>query len=117
MNGLLDDGIVWLARLTDKSAPGEMAKEVLTKVARHWFAERSISFSRQYAAKGVNEQVDMVIRIHYDRRARIGMYAILGNGEQYCIENVTPVTINEDRMKYTELTLRRLEDYYELESE
>ncbi len=114
MNGLKDDGIVNLCTLTDISAPGEMAHEVLTKVARHWFEERIVSFRRQYAAKGVNEQVDMVIRIHYDRRARIGMYAVLGNGDQYRIDGVTPIVDGDTRQKDTELTLSRLEKFYDL---
>lgn len=114
MNGLKDDGIVNLCTLTDISAPGEMAHEVLAKVARHWFEERIISFRRQYAAKGANEQVDMVIRIHYDKRARIGMYAVLGNGDQYRIDGVTPIVDGDTRQKDTELTLSRLEKFYDL---
>ena len=114
MNGLKDDGIVNLCTLTDISAPGEMAHEVLTRVARHWFEQRIISFRRQYAAKGVNEQIDMVIRIHNEPRARIGMYAVLGNGDQYRIDGVTPISNDETWQRDTELTLSRLEKFYDL---
>ena len=114
MNGLMDDGIVYLATLTDESAPGEMPKQTLTKVARHWYEERMIGFRRQYAAKGVNEQIDMLIRIHWEKRARIGMYAILGNGEQYEITNVSHAADDTTHLKYTELTLQRMEGFYDL---
>ena len=73
-----------------------------------------IGFQRQYAAKGVNEQVDMIIRIHFEKRARIGMYAILGNGEQFEIRNVSHASDNVTRLKYTELTLQRKEGFYDL---
>lgn len=114
MNGLKDDGVLYLCTLKDTSAPGEMAKEVLTKVARYWFEERIVSFRRQYAAKGVNEQIDMIVRIHYDRKAHIGMYAVLGNGDQYRIDGVTSITDDFTRQKDTELTLSRLEKHYDL---
>lgn len=114
MNGLKDDGIVYLAELSDESLPGEMPKEVLTKVARHWYEERTIGFRRQYAAKGVNEQIDMIIRIHWEKRARIGMYAVLGNGDQYQITNVAHAADDVSHLKYTELTLEKLEDFYDL---
>lgn len=117
MDGRMDDGIVYLCSLTDKSLPGEKSCEVLTKVARHWYEERLVSFRRQYAAKGVNEQIDLLIRIHFDKRARIGMYAVLGNGDQYEITNVTSGTDPETRLRYTEVSLSRMENFYELEIE
>ena len=114
MKGNFDDGILSICECADHSKPGRMAKEVLTKVSRHWYEERTISFRRQYAAKGANEQIDLLVRIHYDPRARIGKFAILGNGEQFRIDNVTTAYDSETRLRYTELTLSRLEDFYEL---
>lgn len=118
MLGNFDDGIVYLCSLTDISKPGLKPKEVLTKFARHFFEQRTISFRRQYAAKGANEQIDMLIRIHFDPRARIGTYAVLGNGEQYRIDNSTAGLDTESNLRYTELTLSRMEEFYDvLESE
>ena len=117
MNGRMDDGSVYLCTLTDRSLPGEKSREVLTKVARHWYEEMLVSFRRQYAAKGVNEQIDMLIRIHFDKRARIGMFAVLGNGDQYEITNVTSGTDPETRLRYTEVSLSRMENFYDLETE
>ena len=77
-----DSGIVYLASLTNTAAAGLKPEYSLTKISRSWYEERMIGFRRQYAAKGVNEQVDMLIRINYLQKARIGLYAILGNEEQ-----------------------------------
>ena len=114
MQGNFDDGIVYLCRLTDMSTAGLMPVQKLVKFARHYFEERTISFRRQYAAKGVNEQIDMLIRIHYDPQARIGQYAVLGNGDQYRIENVSQTYDGRSQLRCTELTLNRLEDFYDI---
>lgn len=114
MNGLRDDGVVFIATLTDKSLPGEKPVEVLVKIARHFFEERNIGFTRQYEANSAKTQVDMVIRIGFERKVRIGLYAILGNGEQFRIENSTHYVDSDTGLKYTELTLRRLDHSYDL---
>lgn len=114
MLGNYDDGIVYLCTLSDVSKPGLKPKEVLTKVARHYFEQRTVTFRRQYAAKGANEQIDMLIRIHYDPKARIGTYAVLGNGEQYRIDDTSVGYDSDSRLRYSELTLSRMEDYYDV---
>ena len=113
MQGNLDDGIVYLCSLEDVSKPGAKPQEKLTRIARHYFEERTVSFRRQYAAKGANEHIDMLIRIHYDPKARIGTVAVLGNGDQYRIDNVANAYDADTRLRYTELTLSRLENFYD----
>lgn len=109
-----DDGIVYLATLTNTAAAGLKPEYSLTKISRSWYEERAIGFRRQYAAKGVNEQVDMLIRIHYNPKARIGLYAILGNGEQFRITNVMHGKDDETMLRFTELTLTRMDQLYEI---
>lgn len=109
-----DDGIVYLAKLTNKAAAGLKPEYSLTKISRSWYEERAVGFRRQYAAKGVNEQVDMLIRINYLKSARIGLYAILGNGDQFRITNVTQGKDDETMLRYTELTLTRMDQLYEI---
>ena len=112
MQGNFDDGIVYLCKIFNTSENALKPVEVIIKTARHYFEERTISFRRQYAAKGANEQIDMLIRIHYDQNARIGMIALLGNGDQFRIANVTHAYDSDSRLRFTELTLERLEDFY-----
>lgn len=107
----MDDGILFLCQLENISNDGDMPKESLVKVSRHWYEERMIGINRQYLARGVNEQVDLLARIHHDRTARIGMYVLLGNGDQFRISNVSHI---EDGLRYTDLTLGRLEDFYDV---
>lgn len=109
-----DSGIVYLASLTNTAAAGLKPEYSLTKISRSWYEERMIGFRRQYAAKGVNEQVDLLIRINYLQKARIGLYAILGNGEQFRITNVTHGKDDETMLRFTELTLTRMDQLYEV---
>lgn len=113
---MLDAGILYLCQLNDVAEPGDMPREALQKIARHWYEDRVIGMNRQYLAKGVNEQVDMLVRIHHEPKARIGLYAMLGNGEQLRITNVSPI-IDDDGLRMSELTLTRLEDYFDVADE
>ena len=109
-----DSGIVYLATLTNTAAAGLKPEYSLTKISRSWYEERTVGFRRQYAAKGVNEQVDMLVRTHYNPKARIGRYAILGNGDQFRITNVTQGKDDETLLRYTELSLTRVDQLYEI---
>lgn len=108
-----DDGVVFICELRNVAPNGFKPDNRLVKINRHMFAERMIGLNRQYLAKGVDEQVDMLIRIHHDRSVRIGMHAIIGNEDQFLIDNVQHL-YDEDNLRCTDLTLRRLEKNYEL---
>lgn len=110
---ILDDGILRVCSLKNTAPKGSMPREQLVPLRKYWFAERTIGYSRQYAAKGANEQVDMLVRIPHDRGVRIGMYVVLGNGAQLRIDGVTSGGGSEDgSLRYTDLTLSRLEENF-----
>ena len=125
-----NSGVLFVCTLENIADPGDMPKEVLTKKNKYWFENRTIGINRQYLAKGVNERVDMVVRIMKAVDIRIGMYAVLGNGEQFRITHVTTGYDSYERHKivdtnyyrkpaiidldYTELTLMRLEKNYDV---
>ena len=116
-----DAGTVTICTLTNTAEDGDMPAMKLVAGDSYYFEERMIGYGRQYGAKGVNERVDMLIRIWRDPAIRIGMYAILTdyegqvneNGDQYRIDNVQP-TLDEDKLKVTDLTLYRVDELYEV---
>lgn len=111
------DGIVYLAELKNVADPGDMPRDRLQYISRHWFEERMIGLQRQYAAKGARERIDMIIRIReYKPAARIGLFAILGNGDQFRILNVSRGYDDDHGLKFTEITLERLDQLYEIHS-
>lgn len=114
-----DDGLVYIKTLQDVSEPGDMPAYELVLKSTHFFGERTVGYGRQYAAKGVNEQVDRLVRIWEDRTIHIGMIAIIGeneDAEQYRIDNVQHL-LDDDGLKVTDLSLRRLEDLYDVDEE
>lgn len=113
MTELLHDGVLFVCMLDDITENGSKPHQTLRKIQRHWYGERMVGYGRYYAALGVNEEIDMLVRIHHDRRVRIGMFAVLGNGEQFRITNVQQL-IADDGLRCTDLTLRRLEKNYDL---
>ena len=120
---LLDSGILFLCFLSNVASPGAMPCEKLVKIGKFWYGERTVGYNRLYTARGVDEEIDMLVRVAHTRAARAGMYAVLGNGEQYRITAVQQIvdtikTGSSQRgngLRYTDLTLRRLEENYNVE--
>lgn len=110
---LRDDGTLRVCRLDNTAPAGAMPVMRLVPVARFWYGERTVGYGRIYAAAGVNEEIDMLVRVAYTRAARAGMYAVLGNGEQYRITHVQQVT-DDDGLRATDLTLARVEENYDV---
>lgn len=116
---MFDAGVVTICGLKNTAAKGAMPKEELSAVAASMFEERAVGYGRYYAAQGVNERIDMVIRIWRCTECRIGMYAVLSQSEndgQYRIGNVQHLT-DKQELKVTDLTLTRLEKNYDLAAE
>lgn len=128
-----DDGVLYICNLINTAENGDMPKEKLQKVNKHWFENRVVGYGRFYSAQGVNQRVDRVVRINLDNNVRIGQYAVLGNGEQFRIDMVAfgQEVIDRTRSieskyyrqpkiagnKYTELTLSRVEKNYDVQTE
>ena len=113
---MMDAGHITVCDLINAGESGQMPREVLSAVTEADFEERVIGINRQYAAKGVNEQVDLLIRIWREPAARIGMYAVLTESDydgQYRIRNVQHL-LDDDRLKVTDITLERLNRNYEV---
>lgn len=127
-----DDGVLYICNLVNTAENGDMPKEVLQIVNKHWFENRTIGYGRFYSAQGVNQRVDRLVRVNLDNKIRIGQYAVLGNGEQFRIDMVSngQEVFERTKMvdskyyrqpkiagnKYTEITLSRVENYYDVET-
>ena len=110
---MMDDGVCRIYTVTDAAGNGEMPNPTLHEYGDYeWaFEDRMISYSRQYAAMGVDQQIDRIIRI-WRTPVRIGDVVVISD-EQYRIDNVQP-TLNDDSLKVVDLTLRRLEANYDI---
>lgn len=113
---ILDDGIIKICTLTNDAESGQMPRERLVPKSEHYYGERTVGYGRQYAAKGVNEQVDMLVRIWQDRSVRIGMYVVTEGEGQFRIDNVQHL-LDDDGLRVTDLSLSRLEELYDVSGE
>ena len=113
---LHDSGILTICSAENAAAKGDMCRERLKKLSRHYYGERTVGYGRQYAAKGVDQQVDLLAEIWEDRSIRIGMVAVADDDEQYRIDFVQHKLDDETGLRVTWLTLRRLEERHEFDS-
>ncbi len=111
---ILDSGTMLVCERVNVSANGRMPVEMLNPIAKHWYQERTIGMSRQYMAQGVNERVDLLAYVHFDPRIRAGMYAVLGNGEQLIIRQVSHVIEENTNLRYTSMSAQRLDQNYDV---
>ena len=108
---MLFEGIAQICSLQNIAADGRMPVEALVPRSEAYYGERVVGFSRQYAAMGVDQRIDKLIRMWRDEDVTVHDYAVLDDGHQYRIDNVQHL-LDEDGLKVTDLTLYRLEDNY-----
>lgn len=125
MAQLQDDGLVTVASLMNTAEAGDMPVYKLKAEYSQPFSELTAGVTRQYLARGTDEQVDMLIRISADNaRPKIGQFAVLKdysgqeneNGDQYRITNVQ-AGFDEDNLRTYSLQLMRIEENYDCVSE
>ena len=115
---MMDSGTCRIYTVTDAAENGEMPNPTLHEYGDfEWaFEDRMISYSRQYAAMGADQQIDRIIRI-WRTPVNIGDVAVITDrfvtGEQYRINNAQP-TFDDDGLQVVDLTLRRLEANYDI---
>lgn len=113
---MMDAGHISVCELQDVGEGGLMADMRLVQVTEADFEERTFGMQRQYAAKGVNEQVDALVRIWRDTAVRIGMYGDVTSSDydgQYRITDVRH-QLNDDGLKVTDITLMRMGENYDV---
>lgn len=108
-----DGGRVKLCALADVAENGRMPSEKLVVKAEPYFAYRTASTVRRYAAEGADQQFDFVIRCFGITMPPIGAkYAVMPDGNQYRA-NFNPI-FDDDAL---DVIMTRLEDYYDVARE
>lgn len=110
---MFDDGLLQLCSLDETAERGAMPAPHLRPLCEVYYAQRAIGYNRFYAAMGANQQIDLIVRTWHLPEARIGMYAVLEDKNQYRIDNVQHL-LDDAGLRVTDLTLSRLEDLYDV---
>ncbi len=109
-----DGGLVTLYALENIAEPGFMPVEKLVEKGTAYYSYSTAGITRIYAAMGANREFDMVIRCHNMTELPEGVkYAIPEDGKQYRIDPAQPI-YDADAI---DLTLVRLEDFYDVVAE
>ena len=107
-----DEGLLTFYELKNTAEEGLKPVEKLVEIGKAYYANKTIGYNRRYAAKGANCEIDKLVRAYNTDIPEKGMYVILEDGKQYQIDSMTEID-DEDA---TDLTLVRIEDYYEVDA-
>lgn len=110
---LFDSGTLTLCTLENTAQNGQMPHERLVPCERCFYGERTVGYNRQYAARGVNERIDLIARIWQSRAARADMVAVLDTGAQYRV-TLAQQLLDEDGLRVTDLSLERMDTLYDV---
>lgn len=109
-----EGGIVKLYALENVASPGFMPSEKLVKKGEAYYAKRTSGINRRFTADGPARDYAYVIRCwNTPELPEDVKYAIPEDGKQYRIEPAEPI-FDQDAV---DLTLVRLEDYYDVSTE
>lgn len=111
---ILDGGILTIFEKVNTNPAGLMPVEKLRQVQQMYYGIRTIGFARQYSAMSAGQSVDMLVRVQFNPLIFAGMYVVLEGGVQYRVDLVQHVD-NDDGLKMTDLTLARLNDFFDLQ--
>ena len=107
-----DGGILTIYSLSDVRENGFMPHEKLVSEGTAFFSYRTIGVTRLYAALGANRDIEKLVRCWNTDLPEEGKYVII-DGVQYRID-VAQAIVDEDAV---DLTLVRLEDFYDVTAE
>lgn len=114
----MQEGMLTFYILENKAPNGSMPVEKLVPVCQAYYSERAVGVTRLYAAMGANQRIDSLLRIYnFWDLPKVGRkrveYVIPEDGDQYRITAVQKV-VDEDAV---DLTLERLEELYDVDTE
>ena len=109
------EGILKLYTLENIAEPGEMPVEKLKPIGQAYYRKRTVGYGRFYAALGANQQIDMIVRIYNTFPPEYGVrwFVSFDDGEQFRVDAVQEI-VDEGCL---DLTLVRLEDFYDVLAE
>jgi len=116
---LFNNGKIKIYQVSEVSEPGGMPVEGIYELFAHFnFEERKIGITRRHMAMQDNQKIDRLIRIWQDRYIEVDFICTINDGfnadAQYRIAKVDHFR-NDDGLKLTDLTLERLDDFYDIE--
>ena len=108
-----NDGVVKIYTITNTGDPGKIPDPTPSLKLTLRYKRRTIGNTRFYDALQNNAQIDALIRV-LENDISVQDVAVLPDGRQFIIERVQ--TIEDTAPRVMDLTLRRVEQNYDLKS-
>ena len=106
-----DAGILTYYELINTAVAGLMPKEQLVAMGTAYYYERTVGVTRAYAALSANQRIDKLVHCYNTDVPVSADYVILEDGYQYRIN------LKQQDGDDVDLTLERLEEYYNVDTE
>lgn len=107
-----EQGILTICSLENVALPGRMPTEALVEIDTAYYEMIQAGITRTYQALGADRRFDLVVKCFNTAVPQEGLYVVIF-GDQYRIDICRRI-IGKDAV---ELTLVKLEDYYDVISE
>lgn len=106
-----DDGILKIYRLENTAQKGDMPSEQLIYISSHYFGYGQLGIKRYYIALSNKQQIECVVNIHFDNEIKV--YDIVED-ETNSFFRIAMIQhdFDDDGLRYTKLSLERLNDDY-----
>lgn len=105
-----DSGILKVYTLENIAAKGDKPVNKLVEMAACYYADKTVGFTRLFAAKGANVLIDSLVRCFNTGPFPKDVYVILEDGLQYRVA-AQQVIVEEDAV---DLTLERCGENYDV---
>lgn len=109
---MFDTGLMKIYQRTQTVNDGQMPVESLQLKDAAYFGDRNISAARTYEAAGVDRRIDRLVRVPFDTWVQVDWIVVIGR-QQYRVDVASDVIIGYNT-RAKELTLVKLEDYYDI---
>lgn len=112
------EGMLNICTLNNVATPGFMPQEKLVIVASSYYRKRTVGYNRLYAAMGANQEISLLVRCFntevptYTQQ----LYVVFPNEQtdnQFMVSAIQEI-VEEGAI---DLTLTRLEEYYDLDTD
>jgi hypothetical protein len=110
-----DDGIVKIYRIENASDNGDMPKEEAVYKSSFYFGYDDVGIQRYYSAMANNQLIDSVINIQHDRSIK-ALDIVQFEDDNFFRIAMVQHPLDDDGIRYTKLTLERLNDEYNIKT-
>lgn len=112
------EGILYICQVQNVSAPGRMPSKQLVPLCNAYYRKRTVGYNRMYAALGANQAISMLVRCFntevptYHEQLYV-YFPDEKDDNQFVVNNIQEI-VEEGAL---DLTLGRMEEYYDISIE